>query len=160
MLFHPIEWHFAPSVSKLTSDESTRGHGSCTASKATVSVAFAWCHLLLRVSLRCSSSSFPPCPIRALLTSTLSGLDLWRVQKLAPHSTQIGAQYSRHTLLLLHRPRRHHCQREEAEIRHLVSPRVCRSLQPVHRCPKELGCYQGIDPGGLRQRRPGCSAGR
>ena len=41
MPFHPIEWHFAPSVSKLTGDESVHGHGSCTASKALVSLAFA-----------------------------------------------------------------------------------------------------------------------
>ena len=50
MVFHPIEWYFAPSVSKLTSDESTGGHGSCTASKALVSVVFEWYRLLVRVS--------------------------------------------------------------------------------------------------------------
>ena len=50
MLFHPIEWHFAPSVSKSTTDETTRGHGSCTASKATVSVAFMRHRLLFSLS--------------------------------------------------------------------------------------------------------------
>ena len=51
MPFHPIEWFFAPSVSKLTSDESVRGHGSCTASKALVSFTFAWHCPLFRASL-------------------------------------------------------------------------------------------------------------
>jgi len=35
MPYQPIEWHYAPSVSKIQTDDSVTGHGSCVASKAT-----------------------------------------------------------------------------------------------------------------------------
>lgn len=158
MLFHPIEWHFAPSVSKSTTDESTRGHGSCTASKATVSLACIRHRLLFSLSSYISGpiTTFPRSI--SILTSNFPGLDLRRLQKLSSHSPKILPEHSRHPLRLLHRPRRHHRQRSKAEIRHSVPQHVCRTLQPVHHCPKELGCDLWTNAGGLQQRHSGCSS--
>ena len=125
MPFHPIEWYFAPSVSKLTSDESTRGHGSCIASKAAVSPAFERCQLLFCVSFYTSQlNNQAPCYTSKALTLILPGLVLGRLQKLAPHCHEILSHNSRHPLLLRQRPRRHHFQRTEAQIRHFVSTHV------------------------------------
>ena len=65
MPFQPIEWHFAPSVSKLTGDESAGGHGSCTASKATVSVKFSLCGIVYRFVLWFQSSGSSINPLRS-----------------------------------------------------------------------------------------------